>query len=330
MAQKKTPKKTSSAENKKKGAADKKITRVEVIRAMIAFCGKNSNEQKREEFHSLFSRYLSQQISLHKVADNYNVLVLYDNSTLIKSDSDKIYKAIENFDTGKPLMLILLSRGGEPGSAYLIGKLCSEFSGEKFVTVIPRYAKSAATLLACASDEIHMGSMSELGPIDPQIRSHVTEKMVPTLGLKNSIEHIATLVRKYPDSATMFAQFLHLSVEPVQVGYYERVAESAAQYAERLLKPREKLLPNSASDTASHLVYEYKDHGFVIDKGEALEIFGNNIIKSSTSEYELGDSVYEILSDLEDFALYALNHRFYFIGNTSSRPILQSIPELSE
>jgi len=47
-----------------------------------------------------------------------------------------------------------------------------------------------------------MGSLSELGPIDPQINE------LPALGLKNSVDHIAELVRKYPASSEMFAKYL--------------------------------------------------------------------------------------------------------------------------
>ena len=111
-----------------------------------------------------------------------------------------------------------------------------------------------------------MGSLSELGPIDPQIEG------LPALGLKSSIEHIADLVKGHPHSADMFAKYLHLSLKPVHLGYYERVAESAAQYAERLLKAHETPLKKPASEIARNLVYSYKDHGFVIDQAEATEI----------------------------------------------------------
>ena len=54
------------------------------------------------------------------------------------------------------------------------------------------------------------------------------------LGLKNSIEHLAELAKKYPEASEMFAKYLHLSLNLVNIGYYERVAESALQYSERL------------------------------------------------------------------------------------------------
>ena len=88
---------------------------------------------------------------------------------MVKSDADDIYSAVTTFEEPKPILLVLLSTGGAISSAYLIGKLCREYAHDKLVIVVPREAKSAATLLCCAADEIHMGSLSELGPIDPQI-----------------------------------------------------------------------------------------------------------------------------------------------------------------
>ena len=178
---------------------------------------------------------------------------------------------------------------------------------------VPRQAKSAATLLCCAADEIHMGSLSELGPIDPQIDK------LPALGLKSSIEHIADLVKSHPQSADMFAKYLHLSLKPIHLGYYERVAESATQYAERLLRTHMPALKSPPAKIARDLVYSYKDHGFVIDRAEAAEIFGDAIVKIKTPEYNLGNSVYEAMQFVQHLA-DALNHYFYFIGSCGSRP----------
>ncbi len=285
----------------------------EVRLSMIRAYGKNNTEGKEEEFANVLSAYLKQEVDKHECSEKYNILILFDHLSMMKSDSDKIYTAVNNFKNNKPLLLILFSSGGEPGSAYLIGKLCQEFCNGTFVVVVPRHAKSAATLLACAATEIHMGNLSELGPIDPQINNK------PVLGLKNTIEHIAELVKKYPDAQDMFAKYLSLSIDPVQIGYYERIAESAMQYAARLMQAHKKSLANTPNYIAAKLVYEYKDHGFVIDKKEAIDIFGNSIVKHNTPEYKLGNSVYEILSNLHILAKY-LEHKFYFIGATNSKP----------
>jgi ClpP class serine protease len=40
---------------------------------------------------------------------------------------------------------------------------------QKLRVIVPNIAKSAATLFALGADEILMGYLSELGPIDPQV-----------------------------------------------------------------------------------------------------------------------------------------------------------------
>lgn len=232
----------------------------------------------------------------------------------MKTDADNIYSALLNFaDKSKPILLVVYSNGGSIATAYLIGKLCKEHAGNKFVVVVPREAKSAATLICCAADEIHMGGLSELGPIDPQIDD------LPVLGLKSSVEHLAELVRQFPAASEMFAKYMHLSIKPVYIGYYERVAESALQYAERLLNLHTGNLGATANKIASDLVYTFKDHGFVIDKGEAATIFGTTIVKTNTPEYNLGNSIYQTLSLVARYA-GIFNHGFYFLGSTESKP----------
>jgi len=311
-------KKVKKIENKKIPKTPVKVEELKldaVLDSLIKGYGKETSEENKKSFSATFLRYLKQEMTKDNNASKYNILVLFDNTVLVKGDSDQIYRAVTGFsDTTKPILLILLSGGGEPGSAYLIGKLCREFSNNnKLVIVVPRHAKSAATLLACAADEIHMGSLSELGPIDPQINR------MPALGLKNSIEHIADLVSKNPGSSQMFAKYLELTVEPVQIGYYERVAESAVQYAERLLEKHKNTLVSEPAIIANKLVYGYKDHGFVIDKEEAISVFGDKTVKCNTPEYEIGNTIYNILLRVENIA-DILDHNFYFIGSLDSSP----------
>jgi len=103
------------------------------------------------------------------ISERYNILFFLDQSNAINEDhADRLYPAVNSFKTQKDILLILGSRGGQIEPAYLISKNCKAASKARFVVAIPRRAKSAATLLALGADEIHMGGMSELGPIDPQ------------------------------------------------------------------------------------------------------------------------------------------------------------------
>jgi hypothetical protein len=58
----------------------------------------------------------------------------------------------------------------------------------------------------------------------------------------------------------MFARYLRMALTVEQIGYCDRVSESAVQYAERLLSTKQAVV-SKASQIAKELVYEYKDHG---------------------------------------------------------------------
>lgn len=69
---------------------------------------------------------------------------------------------------GDKLDLILHSPGGSlETTEQLVTYLRSKFTHIR--AIIPQNAMSAATMLACACDEIIMGKQSAIGPIDPQI-----------------------------------------------------------------------------------------------------------------------------------------------------------------
>jgi hypothetical protein len=279
----------------------------DIMQAITASLEPDASHDLTKKRDDLMRRYLREQCSALPIIQQYNMLILHDDLLMVKADADRIYSGARSFQEKKPLLLVLHSGGGDIGSAYLIGKLCREYSNGKLVVVVPRRAKSAATLICCAADEIHMGSLSELGPIDPQI------DQLPALGLKSSIQHIADLVSANPGAAEMFAKYLSYSVQPIHLGYCERVAESAAQYAERLLKSHSDNLSGKPATIANNLVYTYKDHGFVIDHDEAKAIFGPKVVRRNTEEYDLGNLVYDTMEFFSWFADWKARD-FYFIG----------------
>lgn len=249
------------------------------------------NTKKPDDTKPIIAKHLKSLIDKFPSKDKYNILFLYDDSGQIdRYTSNQIYSALSGRGNNKDktLLLILYSLGGLVESAYLISKCCQEYC-KKFVVAIPRQAKSAATLLAMGADEIHMGLMSELGPIDPQIGRY------PALGLGYAVEYLASLCKRYPESSDMFAKYLSLSLDLRHLGYLERVSESAAQYAERLLKNKKLPSGQTPASIAGRLVYSYKDHHFVIDRKEAETFLGTDFVKHDTEEYKIADSIHKSL-----------------------------------
>ena len=85
-------------------------------------------------------------------------------------DVDILEEILRNMELGdKELVVVLNSPGGEALPAERIVNVCRSFSGNKFSVIVPRMAKSAATMICFGARKIRMSKTSELGPIDPQI-----------------------------------------------------------------------------------------------------------------------------------------------------------------
>jgi hypothetical protein len=159
-------------------------------------------DEDNESIRSLLGMHLEQLVATHGLTD-YTVLILFDEHDPISSyHSNKIYEAASSGSAAKDILLILHSGGGGIEPAYLISKTCKRLALNKFVVVVPRRAKSAATLVSLGAEEIHMGLMSELGPIDPQIGGY------PTLALANALNVLADLSCRFPGSGSMFLPIL--------------------------------------------------------------------------------------------------------------------------
>ena len=249
-----------------------------------------------DNFKKAIVEHLSALAKKHGLT-NYTVLYLLDGQNELASwHSNRIYKAASAAKKQKPILLVLLSLGGSIETGYLISKTCKRLSDTKFVVAIPRKAKSAATLLSLGADEIHMGLMSELGPIDPQIGGF------PALGIKNALEVLSDLACKHPGASNMLGEYIQDKLDLRILGYFERINESAMQYAERLLAGKSLPEQRTARTLADHFVNHYKDHGFVIDFDETRDLLGEVIVKQESAEYAFANDVFESF-DLIRFVL---------------------------
>ncbi len=231
--------------------------------------------------------------------------------------ADRIFQALQELNPtrDKNILLILVTRGGSIEPAFQISKLCKLYAKEKFTVVVPRRAKSAGTLIAIGADEIHIGPLGQLGPIDPQLRG------LPALGVAQALERIAGLSEQHPGSADMFARYLRLTLTVEEIGYYERISESAVQYAERLLSTKKSVADRTAN-IANSLVYAFKDHGFVIDFEEACKILGDGWIKSESPELRLAEAVYSLFERVDLYLNIIQKKRLLLIGPLQSEPLV--------
>ena len=86
--------------------------------------------------------------------------------SIADDDVQGLMEAMDELD-GDSLDLIVHSPGGSPETAEaIVDYVRSRFAHLR--VIVPHLAMSAATMIACAADEIVLGDHSSLGPIDPQ------------------------------------------------------------------------------------------------------------------------------------------------------------------
>ena len=109
------------------------------------------------------------------------------------ADADMLEGVLQKTDTSNGIALIISSPGGLGLSAERIINICRNYSGTgEFQAVVPSKAKSAATMICFGASKIIMGKTSELGPIDPQIRTTIDEesKMFSVCNIVDSYEKL--------------------------------------------------------------------------------------------------------------------------------------------
>jgi len=216
---------------------------------------------------------------------------------------------------GEPIALLIDSPGGYAISAYQIASLLNRHCG-RFTAIVPRYAKSAATLLTLGAETIIMGEHAELGPLDVQIfdsdyegyRSGLNEVQALERLHASALEAVdrsvlAWRVRSGKKIDTILPVACHFVAELMRplfdkidtVNYTQRSRElkEAEEYAVRLL---ENHLPDDeAREVARALVEQYPDHSFSIDVAEASNLGLQQVTMASPEQSRLFDQLHSTL-----------------------------------
>ncbi len=269
-----------------------------------------------------------EKLSKLKEGVNYFPLLLGDieiSRRLVDDIFDDLREKVS--DSTKALYVIVDSGGGDIDSAYNLALLFRRFAEQELYFVVPRWAKSAATLLVFGGDKIYMGPIAELGPVDPQIL-----QMNPLEGRMEQfsplhIESTLELIRnEFEKGNENMAQSLMERLQfPLTLGSFKKSLDIGRQYVIKLLTTRmlkDEQSQEKARSIASKLTEGYADHGFCIDpteakglglvieelKGEELDVIWNihklnrkkNDLKRKLKEREMMDKIKELPPELLD------------------------------
>jgi len=203
---------------------------------------------------------------LEKIRGATAVPLLYSfNRFIAKPDVDTLYDCLLQIGPQSKLDVIVFSHGGDPDQAYVMGNLLQNFAIEKLTVIIPRFVKSAATLIACAADEVVMGPCSELGPIDL-----IIERVIDNKRYAISVISIMELIRMvkegmFGNMSLKVMELIDKNLPIIKLGDYGRLTEHTIDLAEKLLCRRMyKDDPSKARIVAKELCIGYKSHGAAI------------------------------------------------------------------
>jgi hypothetical protein len=198
--------------------------------------------------------------------------------------------------------IIVDSPGGDADAAYHIAKIIhSHFQGT-ITYIVPRFAKSAATLMVCGGDKIVMGETSELGPLDPQIRqdgnTYISAKAVhSTLDLIK--KHLENKDRQGLELATILISRMN----PLVLGQYQSTLDIAKGYQKELLLLRMFKSKKEVDKIVRKFATGYTHHSRIIDCREAQRIFGAanlEVWPSNSPLWQLVWQYYEVYRNTRD------------------------------
>ena len=205
------------------------------------------------------------------------------------------------------VLLVLVTPGGDPDAAFKIGRLLQMKYAANVLTFIPGWCKSAGTLVTLASKRLFIGDCGELGPLDIQLaKPDELFEMASGLSVQSAFETLeATASNMFirllltirgdtgrgvttRTAAELAANLvgsllepIYRQIEPVKIGENQRAMSITKNYGVRLARTSGLLKDKRVID---FLVSAYPDHGFVIDREEAGELFTN--VNEPTLELE--------------------------------------------
>jgi hypothetical protein len=192
----------------------------------------------------------------------------------------------------KHAVVVLTTYGGDPHGGYRVAR-CLRNSYEHVRLLVPSFCKSAGTLIAIGANELAIGDLGELGPLDIQVLKpgEMLQRgsgLDATQALQQCLQHAqqafvsaftnARQGLKLPQKlagevaselASGLLAPLYSQIDPLRLGEMQRAMAITLEYGNRL----DGHSSNLKQGALSRLVVAYPAHEFVIDRKEARELF---------------------------------------------------------
>lgn len=210
------------------------------------------------------------------------------------------------------ISLYLYTRGGDTAAAWNIVNLLRMYCDELQV-IIPHKAHSAGTLISIGANSIIMTKQATLGPIDPSINTPMNPPIPGTMPPRTypvSVEAVKGYLEfakeelSIKDDMALASIMVKLSemVHPLVLGQVYRSRAQIKMLAERLLA-------NQVTDAGkmkqiiSFLCSDSGSHDYTINRREAKNNLGLNILIPDDDLYKIIKAIYDSISSELGFGL---------------------------
>lgn len=182
---------------------------------------------------------------------------------------EEVINRIKKHTDCKKLFLLINSPGGYVQSSYKIARALRK-SFEKIVVFIPYESSSGGTLISLIGNEIVMGMMSQLSPIDP------TSNGTSALSVKRGFENIMDWLEKIDEKDIPYPlKSLSQKFEPDELDHAFSSLKMMEIYAKEILELG-GMDSQKSENISKKLVNKFLTHSQVINSDIAKEI-GLNI-----------------------------------------------------
>lgn len=199
-------------------------------------------------------------------------------STIVDDSVRIMYECLRKQGRTGHLDLVLSTTGGNVTTARQLALLLREYT-EHLTILVPYRARSSGTLLCLSADELVLGPMAELGPIDPHISSAGPPPpdapgMISALDIRAFREMAEQWfgVTREEDRLQVLA-LLAQRIFPTSLAAFYRFEQMTEQIANELLAYQ---LPGAKESDRQQIVNQlikgYYAHDYVLSRSEAREL----------------------------------------------------------
>ncbi len=225
-------------------------------------------------------------------------------STRIAPDVIRIFfRHLEHIGPQENICLFLYTRGGDVLTPWRLVNLIREYCHE-FSVLLPFRAYSAGTLICLGADQIIMGKMSELSPIDPSVANafNPEDPGNKTAKIPVSVEDVTSFLDLAQEKAGLKEEeymthvYLRLAkdVHPLALGNVHRNYSLIRSLAKKLLELHsESRSPGHIQDIIDNLTEKLYAHNHMISRYEAKKYIKLHVSEPSKKLESLVWQLYE-------------------------------------